>query len=147
MLSKEHCFPSLWLVWWTSNCLDYQQSLFFLSPSNKTRENAHVRDWRRETGKAQKKRPWERLSFLLGLPPSFLASRGFDARRSLKRVANWRKKRDCMQSRNCWFSLSRRSKNQNRSINKVQNLGKDRRWICKAPRQDSGHSNFWVIFL
>ena len=27
--------------------LDYEQSLFFLSPSNKTRENTHARDWRR----------------------------------------------------------------------------------------------------
>ena len=26
--------------------LDYEQSLFFLSPSNKTRENAHARDWK-----------------------------------------------------------------------------------------------------
>ena len=26
--------------------LDYEQSLFFLSPSKKTRENAHARDWR-----------------------------------------------------------------------------------------------------
>ena len=32
--------------------LDYKQSLFFLSPLNKTRENAHVHDWRREMEKA-----------------------------------------------------------------------------------------------
>ena len=61
---------------------DYEQSLFFLSPSNKTRENAHARDWRRETGKARKKER-QSLFFLLGLPPSFLASRGLAARRSL----------------------------------------------------------------
>jgi len=34
------------------------------------------------------------------------------------------------------------NKNQNRSIDKVQNLGKERRYICKDPRQDSGHDNF-----
>ena len=34
------------------------------------------------------------------------------------------------------------NKNQNRSIDKVQNLGKERRYICKDPRQDSGHGNF-----
>ena len=33
------------------------------------------------------------LFFLLGLPPSFLASRGFAVQRSLMRVANWRKKK------------------------------------------------------
>ena len=27
-----------------NSILDYEQSLFFLSPSNKTRENAHMRD-------------------------------------------------------------------------------------------------------
>ena len=31
-------------------------SPFLYSPSNKTRENAHARDWRRETGNARKKR-------------------------------------------------------------------------------------------
>ena len=41
--------------------LDYEQSLIFLSPSNKTRVNTHARDWRRETGTARKKR----VSFLL----------------------------------------------------------------------------------
>ena len=35
--------------------LDYEQSLFFLSPSNKTRENTHARDWRRETKKLPSK--------------------------------------------------------------------------------------------
>ena len=34
------------------------------------------------------------------------------------------------------------NKNQNRSIDKVQNLRKESRWICKDSRQDSGHSNF-----
>ena len=34
------------------------------------------------------------------------------------------------------------NKNQNRSIDKVQNLGNERRLICKDSRQDSGHSNF-----
>ena len=67
----------------------YEQSLLFLSPSNKTRENTHTRDWRRETGRARKKS----LFFLLRLPPSFLASRGFAARRCLTRVANWREEK------------------------------------------------------
>ena len=43
----------------------------------------------------------ERLFFLLGLPPSFLASRGFDAQRSRARalvLLNLKKKRDCSQS-------------------------------------------------
>ena len=48
--------------------------------------------------------------------------------------------------RYCWFSVSRRSKqiktkNQNRSIDKVQNLGNERRYIYKDPRQDSGQRN------
>ena len=33
------------------------------------------------------------------------------------------------------------NKNQNRSIDKVQNLGNERRDICKDPRQDSGQRN------
>ena len=33
------------------------------------------------------------------------------------------------------------SKNQNRSTNKVQNLGNERRYIYKGPRQDSGQRN------
>ena len=46
----------------------------------------------------------ERLFFLLGLPPSFLASRGFDAQRSRARalpLLNLKEKRDCSQ-----FTLS-----------------------------------------
>ena len=39
-------------------------------------------------------------------------------------------------------AIQNRSKlNQNRSINKVQNLGNERRYIYKDPRQDSGQSN------
>ena len=38
--------------------IDYEQSLFFLRPSNKTRENTHARDWRRETVNARKKRDY-----------------------------------------------------------------------------------------
>jgi len=34
------------------------------------------------------------------------------------------------------------NKNQNRSIDKVQNLGNERRQICKDSSQNSGHSNF-----
>ena len=34
------------------------------------------------------------------------------------------------------------NKNQNRSIDKVQNMGKERSEICKDSRQDSGHSKF-----
>ena len=33
------------------------------------------------------------------------------------------------------------NKNQNRSIDKVQNLGNERRYICKDPRQDLGQRN------
>ena len=33
------------------------------------------------------------------------------------------------------------NKNQNHSIDKVQNLGNERRYICKDPRQDSGQRN------
>ena len=33
------------------------------------------------------------------------------------------------------------NKNQNRSIGKVQNVGNERRYICKDPRQDSGQRN------
>ena len=33
------------------------------------------------------------------------------------------------------------NKNQHRSIDKVQNLGNDRRYIYKYPRQDSGQRN------
>ena len=46
----------------------------------------------------------------------------------------------------CWFSVSRHSKidqnkNQNRPIDKVQNLGNERRYIYKDARQDSGQRN------
>jgi len=34
------------------------------------------------------------------------------------------------------------NQNQNRSIDKVQNLGNERRQTCEDSRQDSGHSNF-----
>ena len=89
--------------------LDYEQSLFFLSPSNKTPENAHARYWRCETGKARKK---ESLSFFFsGCRPSFsrLPALPLDARRStldagcsLTHVDNWRKMRDRSQSmRDC----------------------------------------------
>ena len=37
------------------------------------------------------------------------------------------------------------NKNENRSIDKVQNLGNERRKICKDSRQDSGHSNFSYV--
>ena len=33
------------------------------------------------------------------------------------------------------------NKNQNRPIDKVQNLGNERRYICKNPHQDSGQRN------
>ena len=33
------------------------------------------------------------------------------------------------------------NKNQNHSIDKVRNVGNERRQICKDPRQDSGHKN------
>ena len=43
------------------------------------------------------------------------------------------------------FSVTRfkidQNKNQNRSIGKVQNLGNERRYIYKDPRQDSGQRN------
>ena len=83
------------------NCrqnLDYEQSHFFLGPSSKTLE---TRKWPRAWLKAQDGRG-TRLFFLLGLPPSFLASRGFAAQRSRARalpLLNLKKKRDCSQSR------------------------------------------------
>ena len=40
--------PSHEKVLRVSSTLDNKQSFFSLSPSNKTRENAHARDWRRE---------------------------------------------------------------------------------------------------
>ena len=33
------------------------------------------------------------------------------------------------------------NKNQNRSIDNVQNVGNERKYICKDPRQDSGQKN------
>ena len=46
----------------------------------------------------------------------------------------------------CWFPVSRHSKidqnkNQNRPIDKAENLGNERRYIYKDPRQDSGQRN------
>ena len=47
----------------------------------------------------------------------------------------------------CWFSVSRHSKidqnqkNQNRSIDQVKNLGNERKYIYKDPRQYSGQRN------
>ena len=35
------------------------------------------------------------------------------------------------------------NKNQNRSIDKVQNLRKQRRYVCKDSRQDSGSQQFF----
>ena len=73
--------------WW----LDYEQSLFFLGPSSKT---LVTRKWPRVTEGARGK-------FLLGLPPSFLASRGFAASRTREcaiPLLNLKKKRDCLQS-------------------------------------------------
>ena len=37
------------------------------------------------------------------------------------------------------------NKNQNRSIDKVQNLGNERRYICEDPRHDSGQQNVSYI--
>ena len=50
---------------------------------------------------------------------------------------------NCLQSY-CWFSVSCHSdenQNQNRSIDKVQNLGNERRYICEDPHHDSGQQN------
>ena len=83
--------------------LDYEQSLFFLGPSRKTPE---THKWPRAWLKSRDGRGF----FLLGLPPSFLASRGFAAQRWRARALpflNLKKKRDCSQS-SYWlfFSLS-----------------------------------------
>ena len=133
---------------WTQNgpfalvghVINFRSSLSFFLVRRAKRErhaNDHARDWRRETGKARKKRDylqsqrecssdflawklkcWQakhvkrdlriRLRavslfffFLLGLPPSFLASRGFAAQRSCARALpslNLKKKRDRSQS-------------------------------------------------
>ena len=58
----------------------------------------------------------------------------------------------CINSITCWAGRTRciagfqchaiKNKNQNHSIDKVQILRKERRWICKDSRQVSGHSNF-----
>ena len=56
--------------------LDYEQSLFFLGPSSKTRDMqmaTRVTDGERR----EKHEKRESLFFLLRLPPSFCASRGF----------------------------------------------------------------------
>ena len=47
---------------------------------------------RREFGSWEENARKKRLFSHLGLPPSFLASRGFAARRCLTRVANWKKR-------------------------------------------------------
>ena len=88
--------------------LDYEQSLFFLGPSSKTPE---TRKWPRAWLKSRDGRGF----FLLGQPPSFLASRGFAAQRSRAQRSraralpflNLKKKRDCSQS-SYWliFALS-----------------------------------------
>ena len=39
------------------------------------------------------------------------------------------------------FKIDQNHNNQNRSIDKVQNLGNERRYIYKDPRQDSGQRN------
>ena len=63
----------------TYSCIDYEQSLFSWSVEQNARDtqmNTRVTEGARR----------ERLFFLLGLPPSFLASRGFAAQRSLARA-------------------------------------------------------------
>ena len=53
------------------------------------------------------------LFFLLGLPPSFLSSRGFAARRSpasAPRLLNLKKKRDCSQSNGKDYKLLKSAK-------------------------------------
>ena len=89
--------------------VDFEQSLFFLGPSSKTSE---TRKWPRAWLKARDGRGTTRISlvwlcgqslfFLLGLPLSFLASRGFAAQRSRARalpLLNLKQKRDCSKSR------------------------------------------------
>ena len=81
----------------TYSCIDYEQSLFSWSVEQNARDtqmNTRVTEGARR----------ERLFFLLGLPPSFLASRGFAAQRSRARalpLLNLKKKRDCSQSNSC----------------------------------------------
>ena len=91
--------------------LDYEQSLFFLGPSSKTPE---TRKWPRAWLKSRDGRARDgRGFFLLGLLPSFLASRGFAAQRSRARrsraralpLLNLKKKRDCSQS-SYWLIFS-----------------------------------------
>ena len=40
------------------------------------------------------------------------------------------------------FKIDQNHKNQNCSIDKVQNLGNERRYIYKDPRQDSGQKKY-----
>ena len=56
-----------------------------------------------------------------------------------KRFASQRHANLNRENKNCWFSVSRHSKQikikmKNRSIDKVQNLGNERRYMCKDPR-------------
>ena len=62
------------------------------------------------------------------LPPSFLASRGFAARRSLTRVNNWREKRDGTQS----SFLRRFIVLRIHEVNKSKKLNRSSRWFTKG---------------
>ena len=78
--------------------VDYEQSLSFLGPSSKTPEK---RKWQRAWLKARDGRGTTKY-FLLTLPPSFLASRGFAAQRWRARALpslNLKKKRGSSQSK------------------------------------------------
>ena len=44
-------------------------------------------------------------------------------------------------NKGCTAFTTDENKNQNHSLDKVQNLGNERRYICKDPRQDSGQRN------
>ena len=82
----------------TYSCIHYEQSLFFLGTSSKM---AETRKWPRAWLMARDGRG---SFFLLRLPPSFLASRGFAAQRSRARalpLLNLKKKRYCSQSNSC----------------------------------------------
>ena len=79
MCSYDKTSVSAWKFYLRAK-VDYKQSLIFRSLLNEMRENVRTHDWRCEMGKAWKKRD---TLFLLGLPPSFLAS-PWDARKFWK---------------------------------------------------------------
>ena len=101
-------------------------SLFAWSVEKITRNTQMTRHDKRES-----------LFFLLGLPPSFLASLGFAARRSLARVLpflNLKKKRGCSQSKALLeyslTGLNQNLKRKKKTMGKSVSVENDKRDSC-----------------